>query len=666
MTSCPVIPGRIEKMGHFFNSDPESTLLPKRCCHQDFFRKVRNMNLQFATDNCSKSLTCRLTYAILFVLLLVWTYNASAQRFGDVSVACHTLEGETWHGYFEYRLIVTNHSPKAPHQVAVSFSSDRYDRGTYIQTLSRSIAVSPGSTVTASMLQPALPFWGHKGYIHIDGDRQEQSLSVPYSKHISDRYREPLSILISSSLNRDDLLNRPWDKSKSELPPSWYDKRRKRRYSRRKKTQTETQLLPNKDNLNLIHSEQTPDLWSRNWLSYSRYDGIILKNADMEAMPAPVKSAVFSYVKCGGTLTVLGDFHKPASRIQTEQKHHSGAVIYHTGFGQCVVLPVSDIDEITDEQLKYLDEIWRKTQLPWRNIKDSESANKYFPIIESTGINIKGFFIGMLLFVIVVGPVNFIILARKKKKIWLMWTIPAISLFTCASIFAYATLSEGFDSDIRTSGFTILDETSHEAVTLGITAFYCRLTPGAGLHFSNQTELTPMISKYDQAGIPLSIDWTADQHLKSGWITARVPAHFMVRKTEKRRERLELSFTERGNPMVVNGLGAHIKKLWLSDQDGRIYADNNIPAGSRSAPRPTRMKAAPETDTDPFREIYTSFSWKQNPEHLKNWADKHLRPNSYIALLEGCPFIEKGLADPDNLNTDAVVFGIMKNQTNKH
>jgi len=618
------------------------------------------MNLHFATDNCSKSLTCRLTYAILFVLLLVWTYNASAERFGDISAVCHTLEGESWHGYFEYRLIVTNHSPKTPHQVTVSFSRGGYDQGNYIHTLSRSIAISPRSTVTASMLQPPLPLWG-KAYIYIDGDRQERFLSIPSIQHSSSSYIKPLSILISSSLNRDDLLNRPWDKSKSELPPSWYDRRRKRRYSRKKKTQPESLLLPNKRSLNLIHSEQTPDLWSRNWLSYSRYDGIILKNADMEAMPAPVKSAVFSYVKCGGILTVLGDFCMPASRIQTEQKHHSGAVIYHTGFGQCVVLPVSDIDEITDEQLKYLDEIWRKTQLPWRNIKDPGSANRDFPIIENIGINIKGFFLGMLLFVFVVGPVNFIILTRKKKKIWMVWTIPAISLFTCASIFAYATLSEGFDSDIRTSGFTILDETSHEAVTLGITAFYCRLTPGAGLHFSNQTELTPMVSRHDyRAGIPCTVDWTTDQHLKSGWITARVPAHFMVRKSEKRRERLELSFTKQGNPMVVNGLGAHIKKLWLADQDGRIYSDNNIPAGSRSAPRPTRMKAAPETDTDPFREIYTSFSWKQNPAPLKNWAAKHLRPNTYIVLLEGCPFIEKGLADPDNLNTDATIFGIMK------
>lgn len=163
----------------------------------------------------------------------------------------------------------------------------------------------------------------------------------------------------------------------------------------------------------------------------------------------------------------------------------------------------------------------------------------------------------------------------------MLWTTPVISLVTCLAVFAYATFSEGWKRHIRTEGLTILDEKTHRATTIGRTAFYSALIPSEGLHFSDETELTPTPQSMTTNTVR-TVDWTQDQHLASGWITARVPSDFMVRKSEVRRERITVRRGTDSGLQIVNGLGADISKLWLADIDGTIYFGDDISAGEEA------------------------------------------------------------------------------------
>ncbi|MCP4345463.1 MAG: hypothetical protein GY795_08045 [Desulfobacterales bacterium] len=597
----------------------------------------------------------RFIFITVFITLVPATcYSLTSERFGDIKIEYHvTSEEQSSHGYFDYRITITNYSQTASHQVAITFPRDARTYGNSIHSLSRSVTVSAGSTVTFSMLQPPLPLsYSNKTSVYIDGIFQKKFLKTPHSRHCDQYYRmkAPMCILVSASVNRDDLLIKLHD---AGLTP---DLSKKSGYSEEEK-------------IKLVRSELPTESWSMNWLSYSRFDGIILKNTELKAVPGHVKSALFSYVKCGGNILVSDDYRISESQAHTKKDIDIGLTDYSPGFGKIIVLPGSDISEITEEQLIYMNSIWEKSQTPWAGghpmHRNAEAwANKIFPIVQNIEINIKGFLMGMFVFVILVGPVNFIILARKKKKIWMLWTIPVISLLTCACVFLYAIFSEGLDSDIKTSGITILDQASHEATTLGMTAFYCRLTPGNGLRFSNRTELTPMVSRgSDRTGSLRTVDWTTDQYFASGWVTSRVPAHFMVRKNETRRERVQISFPENGNPSAVNGLGAKIKKLWIADKQGRVFFGYNISAGSRAELKPTNMKPVSKTDNN-LRNIYTAFL-TYKPENIETQVLDYLVPNTYITILDGCPFIEKGLADPDNLDLDAIVFGILEKHKGK-
>jgi hypothetical protein len=194
-----------------------------------------------------------------------------------------------------------------------------------------------------------------------------------------------------------------------------------------------------------------------------------------------------------------------------------------------------------------------------------------------------------------------------------------------------------------------------------MTAFYCPLTPGGGLMLSPDTEATPLVGRdWNDSGSRRDIDWTAGQHLQRGWITARVPAYFGVRKSETRRERLQLE-TENGRIIVLNGLGAPIRTLWLADSTGNIYSATNVVEGQKATlasferfPKVIGHPALPARHNAGYGYTLVTNLLSPHPGAL-------LRRGTYIAELEANPFIENGLRnDKARVRAQTVVYGILE------
>ena len=60
-----------------------------------------------------------------------------------------------------------------------------------------------------------------------------------------------------------------------------------------------------------------------------------------------------------------------------------------------------------------------------------------------------------------------------------------------------------------------------------------------------------------------------------------MPAYFHLRKSETRRERIQV-INENGKLQIVNGLGAPIKSLWFADADMKVYQADNVAAGEKA------------------------------------------------------------------------------------
>ena len=120
--------------------------------------------------------------------------------------------------------------------------------------------------------------------------------------------------------------------------------------------------------------------------------------------------------------------------------------------------------------------------------------------------------------------------------------------------------------------------------------------PRGGLRFGPDTEVAFQngddYSGYGprRSSSALTIDWTHEQNLSSGWLSPRVPAHFVVRKGEQRRERVTFTRGADGRVEAVNGLGADLTELWYADEAGAVFRATQ-PISILAAPR-SRLKCA--------------------------------------------------------------------------
>ncbi len=535
----------------------------------------------------------------IFFLVFVWMGRAVVSGFAQVDYDDITVSselhpsGNTVHGYAEYRIVVSNRSSDKTHQVTLMLPESSYGYETYIRKMTRSVVVAPSTTVRVSLFQPPVPMHGSRLGVTIDGKMQEEKVPLSISDHgrqvhlhriprpsgmgmhLSVTNLRPC-VLISRDVNTTELHTHAGiffgPLSPSRPPPS-------------------TAPFPASSSGQMPY--EIVDLgfpvssWSTNWLGFSSFDGVVVTGDAIRRMPSDVQFALWGYVECGGSLFVLGGQELPEHwglKMLPKSELSTAAVgltLYDVGFGECIVSSQIDATELNHDQWSQVMASWLRTATPWRWDGLSGDANNIFPVVDSLGVPVRGLYFLMLLFALIVGPVNLIVLSRKKRRIWMLWTTPVISLVTCLAVFAYATFSEGWKRHIRTEGLTILNENAHRATTIGRTAFYSALIPSEGLHFSDETELTPTPQSMT-TNTARTVDWTQDQHLASGWITARVPSDFMVRKSEVRRERITVRRGADAGLRIVNGLGADISELWLADIDGTIYSGDDISAGEEA------------------------------------------------------------------------------------
>ncbi|HSY20287.1 MAG TPA: hypothetical protein VK815_18225 [Candidatus Acidoferrales bacterium] len=420
------------------------------------------------------------------------------------------------------------------------------------------------------------------------------------------------------------------------------------------------------DAVGSLRAESPVAEWSENWLAYSPFDAVIISAADLASMPPPVIGALGDYLSVGGNVIIGGKADLPAAWHPSQKTQLFYGTEYAVGFGRCYSFIGEGLGPMDAKSTELLRLVVRDAAHYWQGLpSDSGTANSMIPVVEDLKIPTRGIVLIMLAFIIVIGPVNIIYLSRRKRRTWMLWTIPVISLVTTLLVFVYSLLREGITPDARIVGLTVIDQVSHHVATVGATGFYCPLTPSGGLNFDFATEATPLVEIGYGSGASREVDWSQSQHFTHGWVSARVPAHFHLRKPETRRENLQL-ITGDGKPEIVNSLGAPIKSLWIADANMNIYRATGVAAGQKAGLIAAGRSSSPEK-TGPAG-LLRDVTFAARPEQLAESAGNYLQPNTYIAVLEGNPFIENALgsaASPKRTKSSAIVFGILETPETK-
>jgi hypothetical protein len=592
-------------------------------------------------------------FALFFAALLcapLMTASAFASDYGDISVRVETVtSGLSMTGYGEYRATVINRSRAKSHRVTIELISGAYGE----PEARRTAEVAPLSTVTIPLVKPEAGFSGAAVRVLIDGSAQDERAGVDTSRTNAwvGRSVNRFFLLVSADVEKSGLMNN------GAVVGGFVG------------ASGENEVAY------LAYNSPTPE-WSANWVGYSSFDGVMITAEELSGAPEAVRSALWRFAECGGSLVIIGGWEIPAQwrarrvnevevAVETNppKKYSlplsSKTQSYNVGFGWVTVIDAAGVKSDLPTDWGAIKNSWNGSRPAGKNYSDVVDINKDFPVIERIGIPVRGLFVLMLMFVVVIGPINLIWLARRRKKIWMLWTVPAIALVTCLAVTGFALFGEGVRARSRADAFTILDESGRRASTIGWIAFYAPITPSEGLHFSYDTELTPVTPQmwnYYRRGGDRTIDLSNDQHLDSGWVTARAPAYFKFRKSETRRERLTIRQEGDGAISVVNGLGADLRELWLADRGGKVYSAGGIRAGAEAKLSLTNRKLADYRAG--MRELFTSNDWPGKMNEVELNPQRFLAPGCYLATLDAGPFVEEGLKNVGTRKGRALVYGI--------
>lgn len=273
-------------------------------------------------------------------------------------------------------------------------------------------------------------------------------------------------------------------------------------------------------------------------------------------------------------------------------------------------------------------ELWQANRLGVAGRMDNREFLEFL-IAGIRSVPVMAFLVFISLFTFVIGPLNYFVLARKKKLNFLVVTIPAIAIVTSLVLFGYSTLSHGFSVKSRVRSLTLIDQGNNKAVTTARLALYAGMAPSDGLSFSPSTAVMP-IRADGEVFESARTDWTETQWLRAGWLRSRTRTQFLTKTVRNERGRLTVGAGTKTELPVTNGLEWGIESLIVFDQDGEAWFGSDIAAGSG---RP--LKQISDSDRLKFCRLMDR-SAPAVPEELENKnAMRSLDPMSFFSGRRG-------------------------------
>lgn len=193
----------------------------------------------------------------------------------------------------------------------------------------------------------------------------------------------------------------------------------------------------------------------------------------------------------------------------------------------------------------------------------------------------------LVLFAIVIGPLNLMVVKRLNRPALLLVTVPVIALVFSVGLFVYGALAQGLGTRVRSRSLTWLDQRAHVASTLELRSTFAGMPAGDGWVPGPGGACIPMPEAPKQLTLgQLELDFREGLVFGGDQLPVRREARNAFLVDRAARARLEV--TRDGERVVVeNGLGAAIEQLVLRDENGGWHAlDGVLAQGARATLAP--------------------------------------------------------------------------------
>lgn len=341
-----------------------------------------------------------------------------------------------------------------------------------------------------------------------------------------------------------------------------------------------------------------PDSLPDSWIDYSGLDFVAISRDDLAGLEPSVRAAILKWVHCGGNLIVFRAGRSPQEVETLDQLLElDGQAKAGAGWSKPEGLKARSSFETRELMLgllcKFPGEL-PDTALDWStllgrvgeprsswlrrhgvapDIGTDEFYNFMNPGIR--GVPVYGFMVLITGFAVLIGPVNYFYL-RRKRLLWLLLvTVPVMAIATSSLLLGYSVAAHGFSVRSRTRSLTVLDQKSHSAVTVERLSLFAGVAPARGLTFSPETAVYPVFPSTAEPGA-LAVEWTDNQSLTSGWLLSRTRTQFLTIRHSEQTARVDVKPTQGGGLAIVNGLPQELEAILVADTSGQLYSGRNV------------------------------------------------------------------------------------------
>ncbi|MDR3110138.1 MAG: hypothetical protein LBU65_10715 [Planctomycetaceae bacterium] len=614
---------------------------------------------------------------ILTCVLFLIANITSAVEFDSISVTLVPMvkpaTSATSHGYCEHRFRVVNRGTETQ-RVTISLPGTSHGTNNGLSRLAGTVDVPANQTAVLSLMHPPAAINNVDANVYINGRKQKNVVPIRF-EHGVIGYRpggtDVAHVLTSNRIKADirDLIR---DGNIASAQSTEAGTETAEATAGGGTSSVTHRGIPAAPAITIWESEGDVSNWSKNWLAYSRFDGIAMTDVDftnLQEQHQEIFTALRQYVEIGGSLYVVGNnWKKPDGWIRFEKSNSS------EHGGSLVGLYWSCNDNTVQSVLQYIN-AFRTAAIAnnttWLNAMGANGGNgvlsggydliNSLPVLENFGIPVRTILVLIIVFAVLIGPVNIFVLTKMKRRIWLLWTVPLTSIAASMLVYGVNYFQEGFLRQTATKTITILNQQREEALTFGFAGYYSTFVPRGGITFDATTEATYSFNRNawgsDLPLLEMTIQGGGSQNLSRGWIRARLPSYFGIRKAESRRkERLE--FNWEGKPTVTNQLSVDIENVEVVSPDGQTYHASNISAGDKV----NLISTNEPTVTTDEKNLYkgTGQAMKVSNWQSTNVAHFPLCKGYYKAKVKPKtqnPFLERGVTNTVDYSHDAVIIG---------
>ena len=229
-----------------------------------------------------------------------------------------------------------------------------------------------------------------------------------------------------------------------------------------------------------------------------------------------------------------------------------------------------------------LDNVGNRLHWSQRNGIDVPAGNDnyWMWLMESVGQPpVKSFVLLNTLFVVVIGPVCYIVFRRRERLYLLYFFAPALALLVTVSLFAYALVADGTKAQAKIRQITWLDLRSGYAVDQSRETYFAVFGSGGGLEFSNRAAVYPIRNRpvvdrfYRNRGAKRQgeVLWTSDsQVFKGHFLPPRDQVQYLVIQPRQSEPPLSLELNAEGG-QLSNHMPVDLTRFLVHDGRGRLW-----------------------------------------------------------------------------------------------